>query len=151
MLDFLARLGDLAPAAVVVEDLHWADSSTRDLISFLARNIRAARVLLIVTYRTDDLHRRHPLKPLLAELERGDASWIRLAGLARRDVADLVATAGAGAANDVPVLLGRTGGNPFFIEELMAASASVISLPEGLRELLLDRLHGVDGRESELL
>jgi DNA-binding CsgD family transcriptional regulator len=143
MLDFLARLGDLAPAAVVVEDLHWADSSTRDLISFLARNIRAARVLLIVTYRTDDLHRRHPLKPLLAELERGDASWIRLAGLARRDVADLVATAGAGAANDVPVLFGRTGGNPFFIEELMAASASVISLPEGLRELLLDRLHAL--------
>jgi DNA-binding CsgD family transcriptional regulator len=142
MLDFLTRLGELAPAAVVVEDLHWADSSTRDLISFLARNIRTARVLLIVTYRADDLHRRHPLKPLLAELERGDASWIRLAGLARGDVAELVATA-AGAAHDVPLLFGRTGGNPFFIEELLAASASVSSLPEGLRELLLDRLHAL--------
>ena len=69
----------------MVEDLHWADSSTRDLISFLARNIRAARVLLIVTYRADDLHRRHPLKSLLAELERGDAAWIRLAGLEALD------------------------------------------------------------------
>ena len=85
MLDFLMRLGEVAPAAVVVEDLHWADSSTRDLISFLARNIRAARVLLIVTYRADDLHRRHPLKSLLAELERGDAAWIRLAGLEALD------------------------------------------------------------------
>src|ERR1700722_7385419 len=144
MLDFLVRLGEVAPAAVVVEDLHWADSSTRDLISFLARNIHAARVLLIVTYRADDLHRRHPLKSLLAELERGDAAWIRLAGLARRDVAELVANAtGAAAVHDVPVLFGRTGGNPFFIEELLAASASLTSLPEGLRELLLDRLHAL--------
>jgi DNA-binding CsgD family transcriptional regulator/tetratricopeptide (TPR) repeat protein len=143
MLDFLTRLGELALAAVVVEDLHWADSSTRDLISFLARNIRAVRVLLIVTYRTDDLHRRHPLKPLLAELERGDASWIRLAGLARGDFAELVAAAGAATVRDVPLLFGRTGGNPFFIEELLAASASVSSVPEGLRELLLARLHAL--------
>jgi DNA-binding CsgD family transcriptional regulator/tetratricopeptide (TPR) repeat protein len=142
MLDFLARLGELAPAAIVVEDLHWADSSTRDLISFLARNIRAARVLLIVTYRADDLHRRHPMKSLLAELERGDAAWIRLAGLARGDVAELVAQAGA-AVREVPLLFGRTGGNPFFVEELLAASASVTALPEGLRELLLDRLHAL--------
>ena len=144
MLDFLVRLGEVAPAAVVVEDLHWADSSTRDLISFLARNIRAARVLLIVTYRADDLHRRHPLKPLLAELERGGAAWIRLAGLARREVAELVTkAAGATAIHDVPLLFGRTGGNPFFIEELLAASASLSSLPEGLRELLLNRLHAL--------
>jgi len=142
MLDFLVRLGDVAPAAVVVEDLHWADSSTRDLIAFLARNIHAARVLLIVTYRADDLHRRHPLKSLLAELERGDASWIRLAGLARPDVAELVAkTAGAAAVQSVSLLFDRTAGNPFFIEELLAASTPVISLPEGLRELLLARLH----------
>ena len=144
MLDFLVRLGEVAPAVVVVEDLHWADSSTRDLISFLARNIHAARVLLIVTYRADDLHRRHPLKSLLAELERGDASWIRLAGLARPDVAELVTTAaGAAAIHDVSLLFDRTGGNPFFIEELLAASASLISLPEGLRELLLARLHAL--------
>src|ERR1700722_18813332 len=144
MLDFLVRLGEVAPAAVVVEDLHWADSSTRDLISFVARNIRAARVLLIVTYRADDLDRRHPVKPLLAELERGDAAWIRLAGLARGEVADLMASAaGPGAAGDVAVLFGRTGGNPFFVEELLAASASLPPLPEGLRELLLGRLHAL--------
>ena len=142
MLDFLVRLGDVAPAVLVVEDLHWADSSTRDLISFLARNIHAARVLLIVSYRADDLHRRHPLKSLLAELERSDATWIRLAGLARPDVAELVAQAAdAAPAPDVSLLVNRTGGNPFFIEELLAASTPVMSLPEGLRELLLARLH----------
>jgi len=143
-LDFLVRLGDVAPAVVVVEDLHWADSSTRDLVSFLARNAHAARMLLIVTYRADDLHRRHPLKSLLAELERGAASWIRLTGLARRDVAELVASeGGAAAVPDVSLLLDRTGGNPFFIEELLAASPPTTSLPEGLRELLLARLHGL--------
>ena len=136
MLDFLVRLGERAPALVVVEDLHWADSSTRDLVSFLARNIHAARVLLVVTYRTDDLHRRHPLKSLLAELERGDAVWLRLAGLARSDVALL-----AGPGRDVSGLFGRTGGNPFFVEELLAAP--VPSLPEGLRDLLLDRVHAL--------
>jgi predicted ATPase len=99
-------------------------------------------VLLILTYRADDLHRRHPLMSLLAELERGDAAWIRLSGLARRDVAELVAsTAGTDAAPDVALLFDRTGGNPFFIEELLAASTPVSALPEGLRELLLARLH----------
>ena len=118
MLDFLVHLGEVAPAVVVVEDVHWADSSTRDLVAFLARNIHAARVLLIVTYRADDLHRRHPLKPLLAELERSGASWIRLAGLTRRDVAELVASAaGPTELRDVSLLLDRTGGNPFFIED----------------------------------
>ena len=144
MLDLLVRLGGLAPAVLVVEDLHWADSSTRDLISFLARNIHAARVLLIVSYRADDLHRRHPLKSLLAELERGDASWIRLAGLGRPAVAELAASvAGLATAPDVSLLLDRTGGNPFFIEELLAASGAVTSLPETLRDLLLARLHGL--------
>ena len=55
----------------------------------------------------------------------------------------MTTAAGAVAIHDVPLLFGRTGGNPFFIEELLAASASVTSLPEGLRELLLDRLHAV--------
>ena len=107
---------------VVVEDLHWADSSTRDLVAFLARTIHMARVLLVVTYRADDLHRRHPLTPLLAELERGDAAWIGLAGLSPSDVAELVARAArAGAAPGVPQLFDRTAGNPFYIEELLAA------------------------------
>ena len=65
---WLVREG--APVALVIEDLHWADQSTRDLVAFLARNLRRERVALVATYRTDELHRRHPLRPWLVELER---------------------------------------------------------------------------------
>ncbi len=55
---------------LVLEDLHWADASTRDLVTFLSRMLHRERVALIGTYRTDDLHRRHPLRPVVAELQR---------------------------------------------------------------------------------
>ena len=55
---------------LVLEDLHWADRSTRAFLAFLARNLCRERVLVVATYRIDELHRRHPLRPLLAELER---------------------------------------------------------------------------------
>src|SRR6187200_822162 len=69
-LILLERLGSQLPVTVVVEDVHWADRSTRDLLAFIARRLRAERVLVIVTYRSDELHRRHPLRPWLAELRR---------------------------------------------------------------------------------
>jgi predicted ATPase len=57
--------------ALIIEDLHWADRSTRDLLTFLIANQRVLRgVLIVVTFRSDDLHRAHPLRPLLAELDR---------------------------------------------------------------------------------
>ena len=55
---------------LVLEDLHWADASTRDLVTFLSRMLHRERVALLGTYRTDDLHRRHPLRPVVAELRR---------------------------------------------------------------------------------
>ena len=55
---------------LILEDLHWADASTRDFLTFLVRNARTEPLCLVVTYRSDELHRRHPLRPLLAELER---------------------------------------------------------------------------------
>jgi predicted ATPase len=67
---FLSLLADLSserPVVLAVEDLHWADRSTRDLLSFLIRNAHAEALLLVCTYRSDELHRRHPLRPFLAE------------------------------------------------------------------------------------
>ena len=58
------------PVLLLLEDVHWADSSTRDFITFLVRSAREESLCLVVTYRSDELHRRHPLRPLLAELER---------------------------------------------------------------------------------
>src|SRR5690606_22324899 len=69
----LGALSELAADRTVVlaiEDLHWADPSTRDLLSFLLSRIGRQRLLVVATYRSDDLHRRHPLRPLLAELVR---------------------------------------------------------------------------------
>ncbi len=75
MLLVLERLAEAGPMVLVIEDMHWADQSTRDLLAFLIRNQPALDdVLIVVTYRSDDLHRTHPLRPLLAELGRVD--WV---------------------------------------------------------------------------
>ena len=63
----LVGRGERSPVVVVLEDLHWADPASRDLITFLARTMWTGRVTLVVSYRSDELHRRHPLRPLLAE------------------------------------------------------------------------------------
>ena len=70
LLTLMERLGRRAPVVLLIEDLHWADGSTRDFITFLVRSAREESLCLVVTYRSDELHRRHPLRPVLAELER---------------------------------------------------------------------------------
>jgi hypothetical protein len=75
VLTLLEQLADEAPVVLVIEDAHWADRSTRDLLAFLIRNQGALDgLLIVVTYRSDELHRTHPLRPLLAELDR--ISWV---------------------------------------------------------------------------
>ena len=124
LLGVLTRLGDRAPTVIVLEDLHWADHSTRDLFLFLARNLRDARVVVVGTYRSDDLHRRHPLRGLLAELERsGAAPRLELERFDRDEVIELVAAI-RGATPDTALVdrtYDRSDGNAFFAEELLAA------------------------------
>ncbi len=76
------RLAAERPLLLVIEDLHWADRSTRDLLGFLLRSGRGVRAMLVATYRTDELHRGHPLRPFLAELDR-------VRGVERLDLAGL--------------------------------------------------------------
>ena len=85
LLDLLRRLGAERPVVLVVEDLHWADDSTRELLAFLVRNIRDERLLLVATFRSDELHRRHPLLSWLAEVER-------VAGVDRVELHDSIGT-----------------------------------------------------------
>jgi DNA-binding CsgD family transcriptional regulator len=90
LLGVLHRLAERGPVLLVVEDLHWADQSIRDLLGFLVRNLRAG-VALVLTYRSDELHRRHPLRPFLAELDRsGRAERLELGRLGRRELAELL-------------------------------------------------------------
>ncbi|MGE5636085.1 MAG: ATP-binding protein, partial [Nocardioidaceae bacterium] len=145
LLALLAELSDERPLVLVVEDLHWADRSTRDFLAFLSRALRQERLLLVVTYRSDELHRRHPLRPLLAELERLER--VERLDLTRFSRGELVAqlTGILGARPDarlVEELWERAEGNAFFTEELLAAgeTADARALPETLRDALMVRV-----------
>jgi predicted ATPase len=131
LLGVLHRLAERGPVLLVVEDLHWADQSIRDLLGFLVRNLRGG-VALVLTYRSDELHRRHPLRPFLAELDRsGRAERLELGRLGRRELAELLAAIleEPAAPALVAEILGRSEGNPFFAEELLAAHLDGTRLP----------------------
>src|SRR5262249_20881310 len=70
VLGLVGRVAAQQPLVLLIEDLHWADRSTLDLLAFLVRALGSERVLTIMTFRSDELHRRHPLRPLLVELDR---------------------------------------------------------------------------------
>jgi len=123
LLAVIDGLSHEAPVLLVIEDLHWADASTRAFLRFLAATLGDERVLLVATYRPDELHRRHPLRPLLAELERVRALRIDLAGLTRDELAEQLAGI-LGSPPDAALvdrLYARSEGNPLFTEELLAA------------------------------
>ncbi len=154
LLDLLRRLGDERPVVLVVEDLHWADDSTRELLAFLARNARDERMLLLVTFRSDELHRRHPLLPWLAEVDRVDCvERIELARLDREEVMrQLAGIVGSDLdAAVVEAIWNRSEGNPFFAEELLATGASSRRLPVTLAEVLRARLAGISEDTHRLL
>jgi DNA-binding NarL/FixJ family response regulator len=139
----LRRLADEAPLVVVLEDLHWADPSTRDLLRFLVRSARGARILFVVSYRSDELHRRHPLRPLLADLERHEGvETIELAGFRAAELSEQLTgiTGSQPTAELVARVLARSGGNPFITEELMADGATGLTLSRTLRDMLEERV-----------
>ena len=157
VLGLLHRLGDTQPVLLLIEDLHWADQSTLDLIAFLARSLREARVLLVVTYRSDELHRRHPLRPLLTGWERvRSIGRIELRRFERDEVvAQLTAILGAAPAPDVvDVVFDRSGGNAYLVEELAGAVHSegdLADLPPSLRDVLLSRADALSPGAQRLL
>jgi DNA-binding CsgD family transcriptional regulator/tetratricopeptide (TPR) repeat protein len=146
LLGLLGRLSERAPVVLVVEDLHWADRSTRDLLAFLVRNLRRERMLLVVTYRNDEPGQQQ-LGPYLAELDRN--SSVERLELARLDQvqteAQLVGILGvAPTAELVDVVFARSEGNPFFTEELLTVVwAGSSELPATLRDLLRGRVQAL--------
>jgi len=123
LLAVLDGLSRDAPVLLVIEDLHWADASTRAFLRFLAATLGDEPILLVASYRPDELHRRHPLRPLLAELERVRALRIDLTGLTRDELREQLCDI-LGAAPEpalVERLYARSEGNPLFTEELLAA------------------------------
>ena len=155
LLSLLERIGDPAPAVLAIEDLHWADKATRAFLAFLARNLGAERLLVVATYRADELHRRHPVRPLLAELERLSLSArIELPALNRAEMS-LQLTGLLGAAPDedlVERVFARSDGYPLFVEELVAASADGLGpLPGTLRDALMARVERLPAAAQSVL
>jgi DNA-binding CsgD family transcriptional regulator len=144
VLDLLRRLAaEQAPVLVVLEDMHWADSSSRDLLAFFARNLRSDRIAILATYRTGELGGEHPLRRVLAELVRRPiVEQLELTPLSRDDVGEqLEAIAGRPVARSLADrLYARAGGNPFFVEELFAAHANGGAVPASLADAVLLRI-----------
>jgi DNA-binding CsgD family transcriptional regulator len=141
LLTLLERLAGSGPVVLAIEDAHWADESTRNLLAFLIGQQRALRgVLIALTFRSDELHRAHPLRPLLAEL--GRIEWVQrvdLPRLTRRETGELAARLrGHEPGEDLLArLFERSEGNPLFAEELLHSPDLTGDLPESLRDLLL--------------
>ena len=154
-LTLLERLAVQQPLVLVVEDAHWADRSSRDLIAFLIGYQRAlANVLIVVTFRSDELHRTHPLRPLLAELTRID--WVERAELPRlsRGQAEELAAAVMGAFPDralTDALYERAEGNPLFTEELLACPDGCALIPDSLVDLLQQAVRRLPEDTQEVL
>ncbi|HEX5121156.1 MAG TPA: AAA family ATPase [Pseudonocardiaceae bacterium] len=145
LLGLFDKLGESAPVVLVIEDLQWADPSTRGFLSFLVRNIRRERLLLVATYRSDELHRRHPLRRVLAEVERLPAvERLGLEPFTRRELAEQLAAILEAAPDHALVeeLFARSQGNAFFAEELLAASdeSAPHLVPQSLRDALTLRV-----------
>lgn len=141
----LVRLSEHAPVVLILEDLHWADSSTRELVAFLHQTLRVGRVLLVASYRSDELHRSHPLRPWLAELiRRSEVEHLELAPFNRSELAErLAAIRGTRLPSGaVERIFSRSQGSPFYAEELLAAGADEadIRLPSTLADVLLVRV-----------
>ncbi|MFJ4734266.1 AAA family ATPase [Streptomyces sp. NPDC088770] len=149
LFELTARLLERVAAdhtvVVALEDLHWADASTRHLLAYLLRTLRTGRLVVLTTYRSDDIHRRHPLRPLLAELDRlRTVRRLELARLTRQEVGRQIAGILATEPDPVQVdeIFERSDGNAFFVEELAVAAheGCRTSLSDSLRDLLLVRV-----------
>jgi ATP/maltotriose-dependent transcriptional regulator MalT len=155
LLELLARLGEDGGLLLVIEDLHWADQPTRAFFAFLAASLEDERVLVVATYRPDELHRRHPLRPLLAELERDmRARRLDLRPFSRAELAEQLADIlGEPPRGDLlERLWARSEGNALFAEELLAAGPSGHgALPPTLREALMVRIDRLEPATQDVL
>jgi DNA-binding CsgD family transcriptional regulator/tetratricopeptide (TPR) repeat protein len=153
VLGMLTELAAASPVLLVLEDLHWADQSTRDLVTFLSRVLRTERIALVLSYRSDDMHRSHPLRPVVAELQRlPQVTAIEVGPLDPAAMAQhLTQLAGGPDSMAISRVIDRAEGNPYFAEELLATSCAGGELPSGLADLLLARTFGLSEEAQQVL
>jgi DNA-binding CsgD family transcriptional regulator len=149
VLNRLARASTSGPTVLVLEDIHWADRSTLALLAFLARHLRGERLLIVASYRGDEVDRRADLRRFLADVATAPAARrLQLAGLARAEMREQIAgILGAPPPAELfEAIFTRSEGNPFFAEELVAVAGdgSADRLTPTLRDMLLARIAGLD-------
>jgi DNA-binding CsgD family transcriptional regulator len=163
VLGLLAELSARGPVLLVLEDLHWADASTRDLLTFLLRMLHGERIAIIGTYRTDDLYRRHPLRPVVADLLRlPSVTSVQLGPLSPSALTELLFSIsdapGRLSAATVNQIVASAEGNAYYAEELLAALSDTadgnragLGLPSGLAALLMSRVERVSDAAQQVL
>jgi DNA-binding CsgD family transcriptional regulator/tetratricopeptide (TPR) repeat protein len=131
LLDLVSR--SMRPTVVAIEDVHWADEATLDLIKFLGRRIERTHGVLVLTYRDGEVPGDHPLRVALGDLPYGVVERIQLQPLSRESVAEI-----AGDRMDADTLWELTGGNPFFVSEVVAAGSEHV--PFSIRDAVIARV-----------
>ena len=155
LLELLARLADEAPVVLIIEDIHWADPSTLDFLSFVARNARSERVLLVATHRLHDGRDLQALERYVDQLERCPAvETISLGPLNEAQVSEQIEAIQLRPA-DVTItrrITARTQGNPFYVEELVAhGDTAEAPLPTGQAATLLERVSTLSPETQHVL
>ncbi len=156
VLDRLGRAAAPSALLLLIEDIHWADRSTLDLLTFIARRLRHERLLIIATHRDDDVDRHADLRHFLAEIATSTrVQRLPLAGLPAPAMHELIAQilGEAPAAKLVETIGARAEGNAFFAEELLAAAncGAPDALPPTLRDMLLARVATLDNDAETLV
>ena len=142
----MRELESPAPTVMVLEDVHWADEATLDVVRLVSRRVESVPALLVASYRDDELDRSHPLRAVLGQLPGGEvATRLELSGLSRAAVAELA----QGSEVDVDQLYDRTVGNPFFVTEVLAAGEDRV--PPTVRDAVLTRLAPLSAAARTLL
>ncbi len=144
---FATLLDELAaePTLVVFEDVHWADEATLDALKYLGRRIDRAPSILVFTYRDDEIGPQHPLRHVLGDLPSRWTSRVQLSPLTAQAVAELAERAERPAGG----LYSSTGGNPFFVTEVLAAGGD--GVPATVRDAVLARAIGLTPPAHEVL
>jgi DNA-binding CsgD family transcriptional regulator len=134
-LIFTAALDEFeqSKGLIVIEDVHWADGATLDLLKYLGRRIHRTHSMLAVTYRDDELGPQHPLRLVIGDLPSASTHRLSLVPLSETAVTQLAKRAGRTAAG----LHAVTGGNPFFVTEVLASAGD--SVPATVRDAVLAR------------
>lgn len=137
-----------APAVLIVEDLHWADVGTLDFIRFLGRRIALCPVLLVISFRDDEVGRDHALRRVLGELPSDRVKRIELSPLSIDAVRELATDSG----RDAEKLLQITGGNPFFVSEILSdKDTEETRVPESVQDAVASRLAQLDEQHRAFL